>query len=177
MITTTSSPEPSRPHRQRSRVEDRAHIVLDFLCEHLNERFTYPSLLAVLDLPNSGTTRSAIKRMRDLAEDRGLFSPPAVPANGFTYTVSDQPINALDPALHMGRIESGVGRRRRKLARVLRDGRDRIPAGEQPQADMFMRVENFRADMDEKLQALVDDLNSDLISARRKARAEGAPES
>jgi hypothetical protein len=94
-----------------STVDERATIIYAFLREHQGEKFTLGELCTELDLEPGQKTQTAMRQARDLATAAGLHFPPAVPANGFTYTVTDLPEDAFDPAMHMERIVSGVQRR------------------------------------------------------------------
>ncbi len=94
-----------------STVDERTAIIYAFLREHKGQKFTLGELCTELDLEPGHKTQTAIRQARDLATAAGLHFPPAVPANGFTYTVTDLPEDALDPAMHMERIVSGVQRR------------------------------------------------------------------
>lgn len=96
----------------RSRVDDRAQLIYDFLKANLNTVYKIGDLLGALDLNDGTTTRTAIRRARGLAVEDGLCFPVACPANGFTYCVTDNPSAALDPAIHLGGIGLGVGVRK-----------------------------------------------------------------
>lgn len=93
----------------RTRVTDRAHTIFTFLEENLNKPYTITELLEAVGLQDGATTRAAIRQARHLAEDAGLCLPVACPANGHTYCVTDDPRAALDPAIHLGSIATGVG--------------------------------------------------------------------
>lgn len=96
----------------RNRVNDRAHTIFLFLQENLNKPYTFGDLMQATRLQDGATTRAAIRKARDLAEDAGLCFPVACAANGNTYCVTDDPSAVLDPAIHLGSIAEGVGARK-----------------------------------------------------------------
>lgn len=124
----------------RTRVENRAHLIFDFLVTRLNKGFTIAELCRALGLQDGATTRAAIRRARALATEAGLHFPPAIAANGFTYKVTDLAENAMRPTAQMGRVEAGVRARKEDGIEFLRRERKTLPADLQPMADMYISV-------------------------------------
>ena len=96
----------------RSRVDDRARAIYEFLSSNLNKPYALGDLLAAIGHRDSCTTRSAIRKARTLAEEDGVCFPIACPANGNTYCVTDNPAAVVDPSIHLGSIALGVGVRK-----------------------------------------------------------------
>jgi hypothetical protein len=91
-------------------VDGRAGAIYDYLRGRLNRGTTLAELLAATGLENSAKTRQAIRRAREMATADGLNFPPAVPATGYVYVVTDAAELALDPTLHTTKIEAGLHR-------------------------------------------------------------------
>lgn len=96
----------------RHRTEDRAREIYAFLKANLNTVYKIKDLLDELGLYDGTTTRSAIRRARDMAADDGLCFPVACFDNGLTYCVTDDPGAVIDPSMHLAKIANGVGVRK-----------------------------------------------------------------
>lgn len=94
-----------------STTDERATLIYAFLHQHLGQKFTLAELLARTSLQPGAKTTAAIRKARDRATAEGLHFPPAVPANGFTYTVTALAMDAVEPTVHMRKIEAGVRHR------------------------------------------------------------------
>jgi hypothetical protein len=92
-------------------VDERAAAIYGYLRAHPGRKVSRAALLAATGLQPGTKTDTAIRRARDLATADGLHFPPAVPANGFTYTVTRVRDEAVEPMVHMVKIAAGVARR------------------------------------------------------------------
>ena len=91
-----------------STVTERGGEIYTYLAAHQGQRFTLGQLCSAVNLHPGAKTTAAIRHARDLATQNGLHFPPAVPQNGYTYTVTSEPLDALEPAAQMDRIATGV---------------------------------------------------------------------
>jgi hypothetical protein len=151
----------------RHRVENRAHLIYDYLCQHLGEGFTIDELCHAVGINDGATTRSAIRRARDLATEAGLHFPPAVPTTGFTYLVTRLPGDALDPALHMARIETGVRIRKQDGTEYMRRHLRDVPPELRPIARAFVNIERKTERALAELRREADDMIVELVALRR----------
>ena len=154
----------------RNRVDNRAHLIYDFLAEHMGEGYTMPELCIELDIHDGSTTRAAIRRARDLATEAGYHFPPAIAANGFQYKVTTLAADALDPALQMSRIERGVRVRKEDGYEFIRRERRTMPADMRPLADLLLTVHDNTQRALSAVQKAMDDYVVSLMSARREQR-------
>jgi hypothetical protein len=154
----------------RNRVENRAQMIYTHLMLHRNETFTMPQLCKALGIHDSSTTRTAIRRARDLATEAGYHFPPAVAANGHTYTVTELPERALDPSLHMARIETGIRERKENGIEFMRRERSKLPADLRPVVDMHLTVHDAARQALGTIQKAADDMVVNLVAARREQR-------
>jgi hypothetical protein len=154
----------------RNRVENRAQMIYAHLMLHRNQRFTMPQLCKALGIHDGSTTRTAIRRARGLATEAGYHFPPAVPANGCTYTVTDLPEKALDPSLHMARIETGVRARKENGIEFMRRERNKLPADLRPVVDMHLTIHDAAREALGTIQRAADDMVVNLVKARREQR-------
>ena len=111
-----------------------------------------------LGIQDGSTTRSAIRRARDIASEAGYHFPPAVPQNDFSYQVTDLAEEALDPALHMARIERGVRRRKEDGIEFMRRERHSLPADLKPVVDMHLTVHDATKRALGEIQKAADDM-------------------
>jgi hypothetical protein len=151
----------------RNRVEDRAQRIFAYLRKHLGQRFTIDQLCRALGLQDGATTRAAIRRARDLATEAGLHFPPAVPHTGFTYVVTNLPGDALDPALHMARIEAGVRLRKEDGIEYMRRRLRDVPADLRPVARAFVNIERKTERALAELRREADDMIVEMVKIRR----------
>lgn len=154
----------------RNRVENRAHMIYDHLVINMGRKFSMSDLCVSLGITDSATTRSAVRRARDLASESGLHFPPAVPQNGCTYTVTDLPELALDPSLHMARVESGVRARKEDGIEFMRRERHKLPSELRPVVDMHLTVHDAARQALGTIQKAADDMVIGLVKARRETR-------
>lgn len=154
----------------RNRVDNRAHLIYNHLVLHIGESFTMPSLCKALRIKDGSTTRAAVNRARDLATEAGYHFPPAVPANGFRYMVTDLPAEALDPSLHMARIESGVRKRKEDGIEFMRRERNKLPGDLRPIVDMHLTIYDTAKQALSTIQKAADDMVVKLVKARRESR-------
>lgn len=91
-----------------STTTERGEQVYAYLAAHLNQPHTRSALLAAVGLNPGHGTDAAIRHAREMATAAGLHFPPAVPGNGYTYWVIDQPEDAIIPTRHMFKVAAGV---------------------------------------------------------------------
>ena len=154
----------------RNRVDNRAHLIYDFLAEHMGEGYTMPELCIELDIHDGSTTRAAIRRARDLATEAGYHFPPAIAANGFQYKVTTLAADALDPALQMSRIETGVRKRKEDGLEFIRRERRTMPADMRPMAELLLTVHDETVKALSAIQRGADDFVVAIMTARRDQR-------
>lgn len=154
----------------RNRVENRAHLIYEFLSLHMGEGFTLPQLCEELDIEPGSTTRTAIRRARDLATEVGLHFPPAVPQNGSTYRVTNLAADAFDPTLQMGRVRRGVEDREAVGVEFMRQERNKLDPADRPLVDSYIEVYDTTAKALASIRKSFDDTVMYLVSVRRKAR-------
>ena len=154
----------------RNRVDNRAQMIYQFLLAHRGERFTMPQLCASLDINPGTTTRTAIRRARDLATADGHHFPPAVPQNGHGYMVTDLAADALDPTLQMGRIRDGVQARENAGIAFMKAQRDTLDKADRPLVDSYIEVADITTKALASIQRSFDDTIMFLVKQRRKVR-------
>jgi hypothetical protein len=158
----------------RDRIEHRAEAIYTFLTLHLGHGYTIRELCDELDISPGTTTRTAITRARDLATEAGLHFPPAVPQNGFRYMVTGLAADAVDPTLHMTRIEAGVRRRKEDGIEFLRREGRYLPADLKPIASyMVTTFDTTRRALGE-LQRAADDMVAELVKVRHEMRSDAS---
>lgn len=155
----------------RNRVANRAHRIYDFLLTNKGTGFTRADLLANLSIEEGSTTSAAIRMARDLATEAGYHFPPAVPANGHKYMVTDLAEHALDPVAHMGRIEAGVRARKEDGIEFMRRERQHVDPGLAPVIDMYITMYDTVRTSLAAIQKAADDMTVQLVKSRREARA------
>lgn len=154
----------------RNRVASRAEQIYTFLRDHQETPYRLPDLLAELGMRDGTTTRSAIKHARLLAEADGLCFPVAVPANGWVYVVTTDPIAVLDPTLHLARIEQGVRTTKERHEDFIRPRLKQMPLSERRVAAAWMNFE----DQMRQAQAGAAELTRAMVDMRKDARVEAA---
>lgn len=154
----------------RDRVENRAQLIYGYLVTHLGDGFTMPELCSALGITDGSTTRSAMRRARDLATEAGYHLPPAVPQNGMRYMVTNLPGDALDPSLHMARIEAGIRERKEDGIEFMRRERTKLPPDLRPVVDMHLTVYDAAKTALGTIQQAADDMVVGLVKARRENR-------
>lgn len=154
----------------RNRVENRAHLIYDYLTKDGNfgNGFTKPQLCKSLRIKPSATTEAAIRRARDLAAEAGYHFPPAVPQNGHRYKVTRLAEDALDPTLQMERIRSGVERRANVGRKFMEREKAKLPPDVRPLVTAYLTLK----DQVEKSQATIQRAFDDAVIATVKARRE-----
>lgn len=156
----------------RTRVNDRAQLIYDFLKLNLNTVYKIGDLLTELDLNDSKTTRTAIRRARGLAEKDGLCFPVACPANGFTYCVTDNPAAVLDPSIHLGTIGVGVGVRKDVHDEFMRSRMAQLSPSER---SLVLSMEHMDAAAREQRQAYGEVMKA-IVGLRRGLRKDDGDE-
>ena len=154
----------------RDRVQNRAELIHNFLAANINTGYTKPELLAELNLQAGSTTEAAIRRARGMAAEAGLHFPPAVPANGNRYMVTGLAENALDPTVHMGRIETGVRRRKESGVEFMRRERANLPPDLRPVVDMYITVEDATTSALSTIRKAGDEMVVAIAKARSDQR-------
>jgi len=154
----------------RNRVDERAHRIYDFLVARLGAGFTLIELCRGLGIRPGSTTTAAIRRARDLATEAGQHFPPAVPANGQRYMVTQDPGDALDPTLHMGRIGQGVQVREQVGIDFMEREMRAMPADLKPIAAFYLKAQKTKQRAAAELQKAADDMVVDLVKLRRSQR-------
>lgn len=152
----------------RNRIENRAQRIFDFLRGHLGDGFTIGELCRALKITDGPTTRNAIGRARDLATIEGLHFPPAVPHGGFKYMVTDRPGDALDPALHMARIESGVAARKDDGLNFMEGKLREMDPADRPVASVLLRMEKRKRKAVAEFEHSMTEAIAELVQLRRE---------
>lgn len=153
-----------------STVDERADLIYAWLHQRLGQQFTMPQLCQALGLQPGTKTTAAIRRARDIATQAGLHFPPAVPQNGYTYTVTSLPGDALDPAIQMSRIEAGVRARADVGYEFMRRHRRQIPADLRPVVDAALQVQQTTRRALAEAQRAMDDMTIAIVKVRRQQR-------
>lgn len=156
----------------RNRVENRAHLIYEYLALNMGQGFTLPQLCEELDIQPGSTTRSAISRARDLATEAGLHFPPAVPQNGHTYRVTNLAADALDPTLHMGRIRRGVTHRENTGVEFMKRERSKLPPDLKPIVTSYIELKEVIDKTQAQIQRSFDDAVLAFVKVRRDQRAD-----
>lgn len=151
-------------------LDDRAVVIYAFLRNHLGERYTLEKLCQKLGLRPGTRTRAAIRRARDLATADGLHFPPAVPANGCTYVVTELAEDAIDPALHMSRIEAGARKRADNGFEFMRKEEKTLPREWRPSIKGYIALRDEQRRSQAAQQRILDDMVVEIAQARREAR-------
>lgn len=154
----------------RNRIAERSEAIYAFLLERINEKFTIGDLIAELGLQDSRTTRKAIRRAADLAENDGMFLPIACPANGFTYCVTDDPENVVDPTIHLSSIANGVEMRKDSHADFLSSNSHELD----PLTRELMKGMSEMEEASRKSRDAYAAMTRTMVAMRREARKEGA---
>lgn len=153
-----------------SKVDIAAEVVIRFLKENLNEQYTFGELLTGTGLRNSSTARKAIMRARVLAAAEDLFMPDAVPANGFRYTLTDDPKLVLDPAAHATARALGSQRRAEQHDDFMASRRRGLSRSERMIVDARREWEESRRAADRSMATMT----AAFIEMRREARTAAA---
>lgn len=154
----------------RDRVENRAHLIYDFLSKNLGVGFTITQLCQKLSLRPGSTTTAAIRRAREMATEAGFHFPPAVPATGQQYMVTKLPGDALDPSLHMARIEAGVRARKNDGVEFMRRRLREVDPQDRPIVRAYVNIEQKTERALAELRKEADDLIVEMVKLRRGQR-------
>jgi|SRR5262245_7914440 len=157
-----------------STVEERAELAYRHLRDHLGQRFTLAELCQATGLQPGAKTQAAIRAARDMATRDGLHFPPAIAATGYTYTVTDVAMDALDPSLHMRRIEAGVRARAEDGEEFMRREARQLP---RELRSVLKQQRQARQGLAQAQRAM-DDMVIELVKLRREERqreADGQP--
>lgn len=152
------------------RTENLAHLFYDYLTAHLGQKFTFNELCFAVGITPRESVRPAIKLARTMATEAGYHFPPAVPANKHTYTITRLAEDALDPSIHMARIERGVRLRKEDGVEFMRRERSSLPGDLRPIVDMQLAVHDAAVKALGTIQAANDDMVVALMEARKKQR-------
>lgn len=155
-----------------STLDERAAVIYAFLRTHPGKRYTLPELCAKLGLQPGAKTRAAIHRARGLATDDGLHFPPAVPANGMTYTVTELAEDALDPAMHMSRIEAGARARADIGYEFMRRQEKTLPKDLRPALKATLAIRDEIKRSQAAMLRIWEDHVVDMVKARREDRTD-----
>jgi hypothetical protein len=150
----------------RTRVDDRAQKIYDFLKGRLGRPYRVGDLLARVDLTDNATNRAALRRVKYLAEKDGLCCPYPTSSNGYTYTVTDDPTAALDPALHLARGQQGLEIPKTVYQDFVKSRMSKLEPGERKVAKAWM-------DFEDKVKAVnsgAAELTKAIIAMRREDR-------
>lgn len=153
-------------------LDQRAQDIYGYLKARQGQGFTITALCAALRLRPGAKTSAAINRARDLAVADGLHFPPAVPANGFTYKVTDLPVDALDPALHMSRIEQGARARADVGYEFIQRNQRQLPRELKPTVKALLAVQAETQRAAAALQKIADDMVVETVTLRREQRSD-----
>lgn len=153
-----------------STVEERGVHIYLYLKNRPGKKFTIAQLCKALDLHPGAKTAAGIRFARDLATADGLHFPPAVPANGFTYTVTSLAEDALDPALHMSRIEAGVRKRADVGYDFMRHHERALPKELKPIVKAALAMQAAARRSQAEAQQTMDDMVVELVKLRRETR-------
>ena len=154
----------------RDRVQNRAERIYGFLLANMGTGYTKADLCKELEIGPGSTTEAAIKRARDMATEAGYHFPPAVPAQGFKYMVTDLAADAIDPTIHMSRIEAGVRARKETGMEFLRRERRNLAPDERPIADMMLAFYDQTRTTMAAFQKSADDFVAQSVKTRREQR-------
>lgn len=152
-------------------VEQRGQDIYDWLLERRDQKFTIAELCRALHLQPGAKTQAAIRHARSLAAQEGLHFPPAVPANKFTYTVTALPGEALDPALHMSRIEAGARIRADVGYEFMRAQERALPRELRPIVKAALAMQQTARRARAEAQQAMDDMVVELVKLRRETRS------
>jgi len=158
------------PRGPRDRVGERARLIFAFLDENRGVGFTLPQLCQRLQFGPGATTRAALRKARDIATEKGLHFPPAVPANRQRYMITALPADAFDPTLHMGRIATGVRNREQVGIDFIKREKRALPSDLKPLAEFYLKTQEVRQRAAAELEKAADDMVMDLVKLRRGQR-------
>jgi hypothetical protein len=153
-----------------STVEERGTHIYEYLKARLGKKYSIHQLCKALDLYPGAKTAAGIRYARDLAVADGLHFPPAVPANGFTYTVTSLAEDALDPTLHMSRIEAGVRIRADVGYEFMRHHERNLPKELKPIVKAALAMQSSARRAQAEAQRTMDDMVVELVKLRRETR-------
>lgn len=154
----------------RDRVQNRAERIYGFLLANMGTGYTKAELCKELEIGPGSTTDTAIKRARELAAEAGYHFPPAVPATGHVYMVTNLAADALDPTAHISRIEAGVRATKEVGMEFMRRERKTLPPDLRPVVDMMLTVHDATQSALAAIQKAADDMTVQLVKARREQR-------
>jgi hypothetical protein len=137
------------------------------VAQYMNTPLTYAQLLSVLNLNNSKSARTILRKIRELAEADGQIIPWACPATGHTYTLAGEVQYVIDSALHARRIEDGVRRGRKKHYAFLEDREGELPES----VKMTVQLNKQLDDLTEQVAGIAELATQAIVAARREARA------
>jgi hypothetical protein len=149
-----------------STVDERAEQIYKFLHAHLNEPFRLSQLLKAVEQHPGHKTRAAIRRARGLAEADGLCFPVACPANGQTYCVTNDPKSVVDPAIHLGTIEVGVGIRKDMHDKFMQSRMNRLSPADRSMVNSMDKFEGAQRAM----RSAYAEVLSAMVAMRRERR-------
>lgn len=153
-----------------STVDQRAQDFYRFLLRHQGQKFTLAELLGRTGYQPGAKSTAAIRRARDLATENGLHFPPAVPQNGYTYSITEEPEWAYEPAMQMDRIAAGVQRRADVGFDFIERHQGEIPPDMRPAVMGIVRVRQEVQRSAAALRRVYEDMLADTAKARRQAR-------
>jgi hypothetical protein len=84
--------------------------------------------------------------------------------------VTNLAADAIDPTLHMGRIEQGVRTRKESGIEFMRRERDALPPDLRPIVTMHLEVHDATQRALGQVQKAADDMVTQLVKIRRNAR-------
>jgi hypothetical protein len=155
-----------------SSVENRAQLIYGFLRGNMGVRFSKAEVLHATGLEPGTKSEAAMRRARDIATADGLHFPPAVPATGFGYMVTELADDAIEPTIHMAKIEAGVRARKEVGEEFIAD---RLRGIEDPALRRtmtnYLRTKQKIARFSAEMQREVDDQMVELIAVQREVRA------
>lgn len=155
----------------RSNLE-KAEIVYSYLRANLNQPFTRVRLEKSLRWDRSYDITVALKHARDMAESDGLFLPVAVPANGFTYMVTDSADAVFDSELHLNRAYSGTKQLADRHAEYVKAHVETVNPADRPVVTALHNLQSQVQAAQESVQSAADDLVLAVIGARKERRDE-----
>lgn len=151
-----------------NRVANRAQRIYDYLKQRQGEAFRKADVLNALDLNDSKTTRTAIKRARELAQADGLYMAIPVYENGYTTCVTDDPRAAMDAALWLVGVENGVRVPRHIADEFVKARMSKLSPSERA----YVHLTDKLNDLVKGTQDAAQEVVNALVKERREARRE-----
>lgn len=153
----------------RDRVSHRAELIYEFLRNRRETPHRKREVLDELGLNDSKTTRQAIARARELAKQDGLYLTIPVYENGYTMGLTEDPSAAVDPALWLARVETGVRVPKDIADEFMRERMSKLSASERA----YIHLADRAVEANRSIQDAMGELVDALIEERRQSTSAG----